>query len=62
MGELKATFNIGLEVLQCSKTIASYDQSPVTAGPSLAEYRLLHGLWGGTVPTLGGHYKEDVRY
>ena len=27
MGELKATFSRGLEVLQCSRTITSYDRS-----------------------------------
>ena len=27
MGELKATFSTALKVLQCSKTIMSYDQS-----------------------------------
>ena len=52
MGELKATFSTGLEVLQCSRTVASYDRSPV--GRSGAEYPLLHGP-PPTLPRLMTH-------
>ena len=44
-GELKATFSIGLEVLQCSRTLMSSDRSPVTRGRSVAEYPLHHGQY-----------------
>ena len=50
MGELKATFSTGLEVLQCSITIASYDRLPVTRGRLVAEYPLLYGPMSSPPP------------
>ena len=42
MGELKAAFSTGLEVLQCCRTLMSSDRAPVTRRRLVAEHPLLH--------------------